>query len=314
MKTKSSHPKIYLNKLNENWIVDRFRHEWYSNNPSFSTRNIYRSDLIWLIAPWNWKNVNPRQLTKRKVLCSIHHIDEDKYDILESNNFAERDEYVDQYHVISNKTAEQVAKLTDKKITKLPFWLNTNIWFEISEKKLLREKYNLNESDYIIGSFQRDSEGHDPKKPKLSKGPDRLIEILIDLKKSKKNLHVVLTGLRRDYIVNQLVKNNIKYSYFKMKDFKEINELYNCLDLYIVSSRYEGGPQAILECGVTRTPIISTDVGIASEILSSTSIFDMNNFQKATPNIEYAYNNSIKYEMKNIFKLYLEMIMDTYES
>ena len=99
-----------------------------------------------------------------------------------------------------------------------------------------------------------------------------------------------------------------------MKDFKEINELYNCLDLYIVSSRYEGGPQAILECGVTRTPIISTDVGIASEILSSTSIFDMNNFQKATPNVEYAYNNSIKYEMKNIFKLYLEMIMDTYES
>ena len=53
-----------------------------------------------------------------------------------------------------------------------------------------------------------------------------------------------------------------------MGSFEEINELYNILNLYIVASRYEGGPQSILECSLTRTPIISTDVGIASEILS----------------------------------------------
>ena len=314
MKTNSNQPKVYLNKINENWIVDRLRSEWYSNNPSTSTKNIYRSELVWLIASWSWQNVKPRQLAKRKVLCSVHHIDEDKFDKSESNRFFERDKYVDEYHVVSQKTASQVAKLTKKKITSIPFWVNTNIWFEISEKRILKEKYKFHKNDYLIGSFQRDSEGHDLKQPKLSKGPDRFIEILLDMKKINKNLHVVLTGLRRDYIVNQLVKNNIKYSYFKMVDFKAMNELYNCLDLYIVSSRYEGGPQAILECGVTRTPIISTDVGVAAEILSSESIFDMNNFHKALPNIEYAYSNSIKYEMKNIFKLYRKMMMGIYEN
>ena len=314
MKTNSNQPKVYLNKINENWIVDRLRSEWYSNNPSTSTKNIYRSELVWLIASWSWQNVKPRQLAKRKVLCSVHHIDEDKFDKSESNRFFERDKYVDEYHVVSQKTASQVAKLTKKKITSIPFWVNTNIWFEISEKRILKEKYKFHKNDYLIGSFQRDSEGHDPKQPKLSKGPDRFIEILLDMKKTNKNLHVVLTGLRRDYIVNQLVKNNIKYSYFKMVDFEAMNELYNCLDLYIVSSRYEGGPQAILECGVTRTPIISTDVGVAAEILSSESIFDMNNFHKALPNIEYAYSNSIKYEMKNIFKLYRKMMMGIYEN
>ena len=53
-----------------------------------------------------------------------------------------------------------------------------------------------------------------------------------------------------------------------MVSFKELNELYNLLNLYVVSSRYEGGPQAIMECALIKTPIISTDVGIASEILS----------------------------------------------
>ena len=54
-----------------------------------------------------------------------------------------------------------------------------------------------------------------------------------------------------------------------------------CLTLYIVASRVEGGPQSIPECALTRTPIISTDVGIASNILSSESIFSMDNFIKA---------------------------------
>ena len=63
-----------------------------------------------------------------------------------------------------------------------------------------------------------------------------------------------------------------------MVDFSKINELYNLLDLYIVSSRFEGGPQSILECAATKTPIISTDVGIAKEILNVGSIFNMKTF------------------------------------
>ena len=77
-----------------------------------------------------------------------------------------------------------------------------------------------------------------------------------------------------------------------MLTVEQINELYNILDLYIVASRVEGGPQAILECGITKTPIISTDVGIASEILSKESIFNMQNFKKAKPSVEYAYQKN----------------------
>ena len=74
-----------------------------------------------------------------------------------------------------------------------------------------------------------------------------------------------------------------------MVNINTLNELYNILDLYIVSSRLEGGPQAIIECATTKTPIISTDVGVASEILHSDSIYTLENFENAKPMVEYAY-------------------------
>ena len=98
-----------------------------------------------------------------------------------------------------------------------------------------------------------------------------------------------------------------------MVDFEVLNELYNCLDLYIVSSRIEGGPQAILECGITKTPIISTDVGVASEILSSESIFNMDDFEQAKPNTQVAYDNSVKYSLENGMKKYQNMFQDIFK-
>ena len=71
--------------------------------------------------------------------------------------------------------------------------------------------------------------------------------------------------------------------------------------MYVVSSRIEGGPQAVPECALTRTPIISTDVGLASEILSPESV--NNDLDKAMPNVEYAYKNVQQYTMKNHFSI-----------
>ena len=47
--------KVYLTNLNESWIVDRLRKEWYEHNPSISTEKIKESDIVWIIAPWIWK-------------------------------------------------------------------------------------------------------------------------------------------------------------------------------------------------------------------------------------------------------------------
>ena len=89
-----------------------------------------------------------------------------------------------------------------------------------------------------------------------------------------------------------------------MVNFTELNELYNCLDLYIVASRFEGGPQSILECANTKTPIVSTNVGVAAEILHPDSIFTMDNFFNAKPNINFAYMQVQKYLIPQGFDSY----------
>ena len=151
----------------------------------------------------------------------------------------------------------------------------------------------------------------------MIKGPDIFIDIVKKIHSKNSHLKIVLTGKRRNYIINNLDMLGIKYKYFEMVDIKELNELYNILDLYIVSSRLEGGPQAVLECATTLTPIISSNVGVSEQILSRDSIFDFKNidtFFDAKPNVEYAKDKVKKFETPKGFGAFIEMFNDLYES
>ena len=302
--------KIYLNPPKENWIVDRFVDEWKKNNKPISTGYIRLADIIWVISPWTWEKLPEKVLKNRKVLVTIHHIDEKKFNPKE---FEKLDYYTDYYHVISTKTEKQLQNLTDKKIFYSPFWVDSKKWYEITNKSNLRRRYKLSDDSFLVGSFQRDTE-RDRETPKLEKGPDNLLEILLDYKEKYKNLRVVLSGKRRDYLIKELDKNNIDYSYFKMVSVKNLNELYNLLDLYIVSSRVEGGPQAILECALTKTPLISTDVGIANKILHDESLYNMDNFSLAKPNVEYSFNKAQDYVIPKGFTYFHKIFKEINES
>ena len=99
-----------------------------------------------------------------------------------------------------------------------------------------------------------------------------------------------------------------------MADIQLVNKLYNILDLYLVTSRIEGGPQAILECALNKTPILSTDVGVASEILDPKSIFKPEDFEKASININYAFENSQNYTIPKGMIKFRRMFENIYES
>jgi glycosyltransferase involved in cell wall biosynthesis len=306
--------KIYTNKLKESWIIDRVNEEWNLQNSDLITHKVKESDIVWIIANWVWKKVPKKYLQNKKVVVSVYHIDFDSFDKEEEKDFYELDQYVHTYHVISQKTKEQLKKLTDKEIISIPFWINQENYFYIDGKKELREKLGFSTSDFLVGSFQRDTEGHDLKSPKLIKGPDIFLNIVSDMSKSNENLKVVLSGTRRQYLINELNKIHVEYKYFEMADLHLLNNLYNVLDLYLVTSRLEGGPQAILESAITKTPIISTDVGVASEILHQDSIFEPEFYQNAKPNTEYAFQKSGEYIIPEGMKKFRAMFSKIYEN
>ena len=308
--------KIYLTKINESWIIDRIKNEWTVNNKKITTKNPYFSEIIWDIAPWASKPTFIKKFIKKKIIQSIYHIENTSSEGREVKNIIENDKFIDGYHVISKKTKEVLQNFTKKTIFYLPLWVNQDIWYNKSNKNELRTNFGFTGSDYLVGSFQRDTEGSDLRSPKLVKGPDIFIEIVKNLYKKNSKLKVVLTGKRRDYVISELKKNNIPYKYFEMTNFSMMNDLYNILDLYLITSRLEGGPQALVECGQTRTPVISTDVGIAREILGADSIFDYKNissFNEASPNVEKAYIESSKLTIPNGMLGYVDMFSRVYE-
>ncbi len=146
------------------------------------------------------------------------------------------------------------------------------------------KKWKIPTDTYLIGSFQRDTEGADLSRPKLVKGPDVLLEILLEIQRLGVKFHLVLAGPRRHWLISKALENGIPFTYIGQcvgdDDINRnalprdiLNMLYNIIDLYIVASRSEGGPHAILEAAASRCKIISSSVGLAEDFLDSECIF-----------------------------------------
>lgn len=279
--------KVFVLPPGEDWIVDRFVDEWNRDNPDMSTVEQFSADVIWLFSDWCWRRVPLNILHGRKVLCTIHHIVPEKFGAHERMEFEYRDRYVTAYHVPNKHTESFVRTLTQRPVHLIPYWANQHIWKPTGVKGDLRKKHGLPETGFLIGSFQRDTEGHDLKSPKLEKGPDLLADALEQFFRQQPNLHVVLAGWRRQYIINRLTIAGIPFTYFERPHHDVINELYQTLDLYPVTARHEGGPQSIIECGLLNVPVVSRNVGIASQVLPTRSINDsIVECIPAVPNVE----------------------------
>jgi glycosyltransferase involved in cell wall biosynthesis len=305
--------KVFCHIPRENWFCDRYGSEY----KEFSTHDItfsdLNSDVIWLLAAWCWNQIPKEILASKKVVCTIHHEVPWKFDEKRLNNFKARDQFVDVYHVTCDQTKDFISSFTNKPIFKLGYWCNDKLWKIADKNKLtLKKEFNLPTDKMIISSFQRDTEGSDLVTPKLEKGPDIFCNIVKEIAKSN-DVHVLLNGWRRQFVMLELDKNNIQYSYFELPKIEDVVKMYLSTDLYIVGSRVEGGPQSILECAATKTPIVSTNVGIAKDILRTDCIMsDIDNLHidnllhSACTAVDYNYKIVQDYSIAKYTKNYDE--------
>ena len=196
-----------------------------------------------------------------------------------------------------------MSQLTKKRVEVISYWCNDKLW-KPERKSLARKILGISDDSYCVGSFQRDTEGFDLKTPKLEKGPDLFCDYLIrNRSEIEKNgdIHVVLGGWRRQYIENRLKEESIKYSLFEKSALDKVRLMYAACDLYVVSSRYEGGPQAIIEAASMKIPIVSTDVGIANQVLSDKCVIDITKdyYLPDEKDLEYAHSRVRSLDIKN---------------
>ena len=208
------------------------------------------------------------------------------------------------------------------KIIQIPITIDTQKFKPLKNKKYYKQKFKLPEDKILIGSFHKDGNGWGQgNEPKLIKGPDTLVKTLIDLNKKigLKKICVVLTSPARGYVKKQLRKNNIEFKHFyPLEDF-EIPLLFNCLDIYLIASRDEGGPRGLFEAMACGIPVISTLVGHAHDYIKNGHNgfrSPIEDFESLSSNIlkvirnknlkEKIIKNSIKTAQLNNFKSHLK--------
>ena len=131
-----------------------------------------------------------------------------------------------------------------------------------------RAELGLPESAFVVGSFQKDGVGWgEGLEPKLVKGPDVFVAAAERLQALVPELHVLLTGPARGYVRRELERRGIPYRHTFAHTRRELARAYHALDVYLVSSRQEGGPKAVLESLATGVPLVTTRVGQVTEVV-----------------------------------------------
>ena len=270
--------KVFVLPPGEDWIIDRFVREWNTDNSDMSVDDPSSADVIWLLSAGSYNQIDYEMLEDKRVMTTIHHVVPDKFTGEQYHDFVVRDNITDAYHVPNVHTKSAIAVHTQKPIHIIPYWANQNIWRTTGRMDDLRKKHGLPKDSYLIGSFVRDTEGRDLKSPKLEKGPDLLVDYIEKMLSTghilESEVHVVLAGWRRQYVISRLEAAKIPYTYFERPSQEVLNDLYQTLDSYPVTARHEGGPQSLIECGLLGVPCVSRDVGIASQVLPPCAISD----------------------------------------
>ena len=227
----------------------------------------FGSQFLWEV----WHRHLSRQV--RIVVTYFHGKPEDGPDMARHvDTFRRAIDQIDRV-IVANTTVEQ--RLLDwgirrGRLVRIPIGVDT-VRFQppsATQRIAARQAFGIPADRLAIGSFQKDGVGWgDGRRPKLVKGPDLFLSTIEQLA-GRFPLHVLLTGPARGYVCNGLQRLGVPFTHHFLADYFEIIQAYQALDLYLMTSREEGGPKAILECAATGVPIVSSSVGMAPDVIS----------------------------------------------
>ncbi len=228
-------------------------------------------------------HMDPALLDGKRIVC---HICNDIMRTYEDPCMVAAGETLGLWVAISRKGEDEIKRLGFM-ADYIPYSVDTSIFSETlpaGKRRTLKERYGLPLDAFVISSFMRDSSASDLQRPKQQKGTELFAAVAVELKRRGYPVHILLAGPRRHWLRKKLQQNGVPFT-FVGKQIEEddnhvnilnpgqINQLYHISDLHLVTSRWEGGPRAVLEAAATRTPILCTPVGMAPDILVPECLF-----------------------------------------
>jgi glycosyltransferase involved in cell wall biosynthesis len=209
----------------------------------------------------------PQHLVGNKQLMTWYHVPKDDPRLNQLTYIAS---ILDFLHTPSHFTKKTLvdAGFPAEKIVVLPAGIDLKKFAPLPHKneEKFRSSLGINKQTFVIGSFQKDGTGWgDGMDPKLIKGPDVFCDVVRQLATSY-NIHILLSGPARGYVKHRLEIDRIPFTHRFVKTYSDMNRLYRACDAYLISSRIEGIPMAMLEAWATKTPLVSTRVGMVVDV------------------------------------------------
>lgn len=241
----------------------------------------FGSQYMWEI----WREIIPKN--SKVVVNFFHGKPEDGPEVSKHiEDFIKNHRMID-IIVVSNSISQNRLiswGIPEDKIVKIYIGVDSKIFklHDQQEKLKARRYLGFNPDEYVIGSFQKDGIGWGSgSQPKLIKGADIFAKTIQELAKFI-NVSVLLTGPSRGYIISELESAGIKFKHYNVDNYLDMPIYYHALDLYLITSREEGGPKGLLEAISSYVPVVSTPVGMCVDLLpeiencSVTTSFEVN--------------------------------------
>jgi glycosyltransferase involved in cell wall biosynthesis len=130
-------------------------------------------------------------------------------------------------------------------------------------KKVDRKRFGIPSNRFVVGfvgAKASDSDGG-------RKGMDVFFDVVRRVASRLPNLHVVLGGPGWDKDVADLRAQGISASAIGYIRKSDLPALYSALDVFLLTSRIEGGPCTVFEAMACETTVVSTRVGAVPELI-----------------------------------------------
>jgi len=142
-----------------------------------------------------------------------------------------------------------------------------------------------------------------------------LIDCASEVIKKNPNLHFIIAGdgNEKNRLIEKVKNKNLELFFTFTGFIKNLDPFYRMIDLFVLSSKNEGSPVAIIEALSNGIPVVSTDVGGVSDLFPDDLkhlLSESGNIKQMTANILTVAQDLPFY--KEHFKSYKSLIFEKY--
>jgi len=200
--------------------------------------------------------INRNKIKHATIISSVHHI----VDFSHVKNCLNADKIM----VVCRKVLKQLIdnNIPEEKVLLISNGVDTDFFLPQSQAGA-RKKLGLPDGRFIIGFSGKASSDHDGRK-----GIDIFLDIFSRLSSYfKSKVYFVMTGPGWDELIKENKLKNLTYFPFVERSLMPV--FFNALDIYLITSREEGGPAPLLEAMSCGVPVVTTPVGIVEDIVEN---------------------------------------------